>query len=123
MIKSVGHYLLLFCFCAVAAFGKRTPPPSVRPIDYDGVRYVAVLWGVDFGEQQNGGFVEARDSRDGHLVWRARVYVTKYDDKIERDVQDVFITSMVIENGHLVVVNENHEKFIVNLRTHVSRKA
>ncbi len=123
MIRLIRAYLLLLCLCISAAYGKRKPPPLVSPVDHDGVRYFAVLWGVDFGEQQNGGFVEARDLKDRHLVWRAKVYITKYDDAIERDVQDLFITAMGIENGQLVVVNENHEKYIVNLKTRVSRKA
>jgi len=51
-----------------------------------------------------------------------QIYEEKYNLNLERDVQDLFITSMTIEDGRLLVTNERDETFEVNLKTKHIRK-
>ena len=43
------------------------------------------------------------------MLWEKEVYTIEKDPALESDVQDVFITSLNIENKKLIVVNEKGE--------------
>ena len=47
--------------------------------------------------------------------WEKEVYTVEYNPDLESDVQDVFITSLNIEDGKLVVVNEKGDVYKVDL--------
>ena len=111
--------LLLF---AMPSWAKRATPKEVPPIENNGIRYSAVVWGSDIGEKQNGGFVEAHEIASGKLLWRVKVYSTAYKSGLEKDVQDVFITSLALKNGELIVENEKGEEFAVDLKTRKVRR-
>lgn len=110
--------------------GKRAAPPDVWPVVYNGVRYVAlrsrvVEWRdvnngymswTDEKLDQNGGYIEARDEKTDALLWRLKVYTVAHNAALERDVQDVFIKSMEIRDGALIVVNERGDRFSVDLK-------
>jgi hypothetical protein len=100
------------------AYAKRAPPKEVPPVRQNGVEYSAAYWAVDCGfmsaEGQPGGYVQAKD-KSGKLLWDLRVYEVKYDCNIETDVQDLFITSLKMIDGKLQVVNEEGDKFVVDL--------
>jgi hypothetical protein len=66
---------------------------------------------------QNGGCVVARDAASGTQIWALKVYCTPYDLQLETDVQDVFITSLAVQNGQLVVKNERNLEFAIDLGT------
>ena len=97
------------------AQGKRSPPVEVPPVISEGVRYEAPHFNNPCG--QNGGCVVAYDDASGALLWWAEVYCTQYDTQLETDVQDVFITSLAIDNGNLNVTNEKGLHFAIDLRT------
>jgi hypothetical protein len=99
-----------------SSIAKRTPPPDVPPVVYEGVRYEAPPFSNDCG--QNGGSVVAYDSATDAQLWTLQVYCTQYDPNLETDVQDVFITSLEIENGRLSVVNEKGLHYTIDLKTH-----
>lgn len=94
-------------------WAKRPPPADVAPVSYEGLRYEAPHFNNPCG--QNGGCVVAFDEKTGTQVWSLKVYCTKYDSDLERDVQDVFITSLVIDSGRLVVANEKALQFSIDL--------
>ena len=111
------------------AFGKRAAPLDVEPIEHAGVRYEAPhwCWGIESQSPgdlcSNGGIVQAFEARTNRLLWTLRIYTTEYDPDLERDVQDVFITSLSIDGIHLIVENEQGAVFAVDLQTHdVSRR-
>jgi hypothetical protein len=91
-----------------SAFAKRPAPKDVPPVMAGGIRYTAPA-------RDGGGYVEARDVRSGKLLWELRVYEIKIDQNLERDVQDIFITSLKVADGKLQVVNEKGDKFVVDL--------
>ena len=96
---------------------------EVEPVVYNGVKYTAphfkyvkksTIWEM---HDQNGGFVEARDGTTDELLWDVIVYETRYDSYEPMDTQDVFITSLTIEDDNLIVTNEKNEKYLVNVNT------
>ena len=68
------------------------------------------------------GCVEAWSVTSGKLLWHVQVYEIKYDEKLEKDVQDNFINALQIKDGNLFVETEHGDKFIVNLKTHEVKK-
>jgi hypothetical protein len=70
------------------------------------------------------GFVVATDARNQRELWRKRIYKVKINRSRERDVQDVFITSLAVRDNALLVANERGEHFSLNLSNHkVARKS
>jgi hypothetical protein len=51
-------------------------------------------------------------------LWQAEVYPIEIDPTVELDVQYVYITSLKIERGQLIVKNESGQVFMVDLKTH-----
>ena len=97
---------------------KRSAPKEVEPVVYEGIKYTAPHWVTVNGKRMAGGFVEAFDARTKKKLRTIKVYEIKRDPKLEKDVQDVFITSLAIEKDVLVVVNERDERFEVDLKSH-----
>ncbi len=104
----VGFVALAWLWPATAC-AKRAPPKPVPPVVHDGVEYRAPL--------ERMGFVEAVDASSGRKLWETRVYSVFINPFMERDVQDVFITTLKVKNGRLLVSNEAGKTFRVDLRT------
>lgn len=96
---------------------KRVGPPEVEPITIKNIRYEALHWARERGLKQNGGYIVAYDKDTNKELWILKVYTIEYDPKLERDNQDIFISKMDIQNGKLIVENEAHKKYSVNLDT------
>ncbi len=62
--------------------------------------------------------VEARNKKTGKLLWQVEVYPIEIDPNVELDVQYVYITSLKIERGQLIVKNESGQVYVVDLKTH-----
>jgi len=107
--------LLMLAFGSISALAKREAPKDVPPVIVGGVRYTAPHWTRGKARQQQGGYLEARDVATGRQLWDLRIYEIKYDQDLERDVQDIFITSLKVVGGKLQVVNEKGDKFVVDL--------
>ena len=50
-------------------------------------------------------------------LWRQRIYRIRVDPSLERDVQDVFITSLTVRGGSLVIANEHGDRYALDLST------
>jgi hypothetical protein len=100
---------------ASTAFGKRVPPPPVAPVVSEGVRYEAPPFSNPCG--QNGGCVVAFDDATGAQLWSLKVYCTQYNPNLESDVQDVFITSIVVNERQLAVTDEKGRHFSIDPAT------
>lgn len=108
--------LLTLCLLPMAVVAKRTPPPKVEPVVYEGVRYCA--------PNDNGrvAYVEAYDASTGKKLWQKTIFENVIDPSKEEDVQWVFIKSIEIIKGDLMIVDENENRYSLNLRTHEVKK-
>jgi hypothetical protein len=103
---------------------------EVKPVIYNGVKYTAPHFKyikikkstTSQLHKQNGGFIEARDETTGNLLWDLIVYKKFYSSWRAMDKQDVFITSLKIENENLVVTNEKNKKYLININTRKIKK-
>jgi len=93
----------------------RSAPVRLPPVEIDGVRYEQVMNGLRIGMPERCGYLSATDVKSGERLWVIRVYEVKYDEKLERDVQDVYFTSMqALPGGKLGIENESGQKFVVD---------
>lgn len=98
---------------------KRLGPAAVAPVTIGKRRFEVVHWARDRGMGQNGGYIAALDRASGKELWLLRVYETRYDKSLERDVQDVFIKSMSKKffSTDLKITDENGRSYVVNTQT------
>jgi hypothetical protein len=102
--------LLLLSLCFISpAFAKRSPPVKVEPVLAADVEYHV--------PHDKMGCVEAWDVRTKLMIWRKQVYVVKYDVDLEKDVQDIFITSVEVQKGKLLIKNERQSEYELDLMT------
>jgi hypothetical protein len=101
--------VIFLLFLLLPAFGeaKRIAPPTVNPLIYKGVKFVAPA--------SRMGYVEAWDIQSGKKVWEKKVYSVFINPLMEADVQWVFIASLSIENGKLLVVDERGRRYKVSI--------
>jgi outer membrane protein assembly factor BamB len=95
----------------VAALAKRADPAPVPPVVWNGVEYRAPL------DVEQMGRVQAFDLSSGRKVWETKVYHVWILPLTEEDVQWVFISSMRVQDGTLLVKNEKGRSFRLNLKT------
>lgn len=103
--------------------GKRVAAPAVAPVTLHGVRYEAPAGTRGYGDDQEGGYVVARDAHSGRELWRLRIYVTDYVARLEEDVQDVYIRSLRAgRHGRtLDIVDELDRRYTLDLATRTVR--
>lgn len=97
-------------------------------VSYNGVSYVAPHWGCEYlGKirwKQKGAYIHAWDKKTSEALWQLKVYENpnllydlKLDSRLKKDAQYIFITDLCIEEGKLIVRNENGQEYKVNLET------
>ena len=120
MLKGLKTFYLLvltLIMLTTISYSERLAPKDVEPVVYNGVKYSALHWGYKHGLGQNGGVIEASNVKSGKRLWLLKVYTIHYIKDLETDVQDIFITTLKIENGDLIVTNEKNKKYKVSLST------
>ena len=102
--------LIAFVVIIIAPYSdaKRAMPKEVAPVTSGGITYRAILTPV--------GLVEAYRGSEAKSLWTKQIFVTQYDVDLEKDVQDVFITSLKITEKGLVVSTEDGN-YILDLAT------
>ena len=91
---------------------------AVEPVTAkSGIRYEVYGGYPEFDRQRGVVAAFAADSEE--RLWAQLVYTTSVDPKWEKDVQDVFITELRLEDDEtkLVVVNERKQTFVIDLET------
>lgn len=102
--------LCIFLIGGIApGLAKRSAPAAVPPVVIKGVEYSA--------PHDAMAFVVAKGIGLGKELWRVRIYEVRVNPELERDVQDVFITSLSEKDGALLITNERGEKFTLDLQT------
>src|SRR5690242_9128265 len=95
------------------ALAKRTAPANVNPVVYHGVRYVAP------NDQGRRGYIEAWDTKTNKKLWDLTVFTNAVDPKLEQDVQWVFVKSLGLRDGKLIVTSERGNTYQVDLNMKV----
>jgi len=107
---SIFLAVCIFLLGAIApGLAKRSAPADVAPVVIQGIEYSA--------PHDAMAFVVARNVSSGKELWRVRIYEVRVKAGLERDVQDVFITSLTEKNGALLIANERGEKYALDLKT------
>jgi hypothetical protein len=90
---------------------KRIGPAMVTPVIHGGVRYVA--------PNDNGrrAYIEAWDAQTNRKLWELNIFANHIDPKLEEDVQWVFIKTLTIQDGRLMVTSERGERYSIDLKT------
>jgi hypothetical protein len=117
---ALKYILMILCWVSLgSAWAKREPPPFIPPVD-DGI-YRFVLRGNSQPDKHNiykGGHVEAYLKVTGEKLWEKYLYKVQLDRSVERDVQDVFVREMYLdEPNRLILENERGEWFVLERRT------
>ncbi|MEN9865504.1 MAG: hypothetical protein RL748_1094 [Pseudomonadota bacterium] len=95
---------------------KRAGPADIAPVSIGAVQYSVIHFGRAEGLDQNGGYIAAHNKKSGEKLWTLKVYETKIDPELERDVQDVFITSMKKQGKHLLIIDEKGNHYLVDVK-------
>jgi hypothetical protein len=128
-ILRLAIILLTVLASSQSVLAKRAAPKLVPGLIHGNVKYIAPdvlpdkesIYGKSICSRE-GSCIEARSRKNGKLLWKVEVYKTKIDPNMETDVQYVYITSLKIEGGNLIVKNEAGEVFMVDLKTHAVAK-
>ena len=102
----------------LTAEGKRLAPEEPKPVRFENVTYSVPNFTFNDDSTQNGGFLEARDVKQ-NLLWRIQVFTTYYNPHLEHDGQDVFITSLSLDEARRVLLlsDEQRRVFAVDIST------
>jgi hypothetical protein len=103
---------------ATSAMAKRNAPQEVPVIKTEDAVF-SVPHFPKGDRTQNGGFIEAHHPETKKLLWRIRVYKTNDNPALEKDVQDVFISTLSFDKSHnlLIMADEKSRVFVLNLTT------
>ena len=98
---------LLIC---PAARAKRKPPEPVPPVVSGDVRY-------SVGGNGTAQSIVASAVGSGAVLWRVEVFRTKINPRMEKDVQDVFITDLTVAGRTLLIRDEKARCYVLDLAT------
>lgn len=103
--KETGNYIMV-------EMAKRIAPKPVVPLVMNGVRYEAPFHG-------EAGVLTAYDAARGTQLWTLQVYKIDFDEDMEKDVQEIYITSIRPQDNQsgLVVTDEHGRVWLVDLAT------
>ena len=105
-MKRFQLHLVCIAFAVLVAsvvYAKRAAPVDVTPVVSGSIEYRA--------PRDHMGSVEAWNAKSNKLIWRRQIYVVKYT------LQDVFIKTMKLKGGTLVVKNERGSEYELDLNT------
>ncbi len=101
----------LSLFCPAAAYAKRKAPSPVPPVVWQGVEYRAPL------DVEHMGYIQAFELPSHRKLWETKVYHVRIMPLLEEDVQWVFVSSMQVQGGRLLVRNEKGKSYWLDLKT------
>ena len=111
----MSRFVLIFFAVApllpTLALSKRAAPAKVEPVVYQGVRYVAP------NDDGRRAYIEAWDVQTNKKLWDLTIFTNRIDPKLEEDVQHVFIKTLNVPDGTVIVTSERGETYRVDLKT------
>ena len=111
----MSQLVLIFFTMAVLlpslTLAKRIAPAKVEPVIHQGVRYIAP------NDDGRRAYIEAWDVQTNKKLWDLTVFTNRIDPTLEEDVQWVFIKTLSVQDGTLIVTSERGETYRVDLKT------
>ena len=109
--------MLLLALAMVApAVAKRLPAPKVDPVVHQNIRYEVPN---DSGRLAH---VEVWDVKKNVKLWDVRVFRNQISRELEEDVQWVFVKSLRLYKGRLIVTAEDGRCYSLDPRTNAVEK-
>lgn len=90
---------------------KRAMVPRIEPIIFEGVKFSVP------NDRGTVGHAVASEAASGKFLWKKAVYRIWIGPLVEQDVQWVFIRSIRLEAGKLILVNDRQKTCSVDLKT------
>ena len=106
---AVVFFIAVSLLWPASAFAKRVPPTPVPPVVWQGIEYRAPL--------DHLGYVQAFETASGRMLWETEVYHVWFNPFMEEDVQWVFVSGMAVQDGKLLLRNEEGNVFRLDLAT------
>ncbi len=106
-------FLLATMMGAPMVHAKRAAPANIAPIIHKGIKYVSDH------EKTPGKFiilVKAERLSDGVVLWKSELYSISYDPSLERDAQEVYLSSMILKGNRIKTIDEKGNRHIVDIR-------
>src|SRR5436190_5495381 len=108
----MSRFVLIFFAMALLlstlAFAKRAAPAKVEPVIHQGVRYIAP------NDDGRRAYIEAWDVQTNKKLWDLTVFTNRIDPKLEEDIQHVFIKTLRVRDGMLIVTSERGQTYRVD---------
>jgi hypothetical protein len=109
---SCGYWILFVVLLPpCSAIAKRAAPAKVEPVIHEGVRYVAP------NDDGRRAYIEAWDVQTNKKLWELTVFTNRRDPTLEEDVQWIFIKSLGLRDGMLMVTSERGKTYQIDLKT------
>jgi hypothetical protein len=105
-------YIYLFILLSIVQFGlqaKRVAPKKVQSIVFNNIEYSV--------DHSNIGSILIKD-KSSKMIKNIKIYTIEYNNDLEKDVQDIFITNLKISNNYLLITNESNKVFRMDLSTY-----
>ena len=119
MMNALFNISTLLLLLASSVMAGREAPEAVPSISTREAVYSVPHFVAINGNRQNGGFIQAHHPKTKELLWTVKVYMTRYDNDREDDVQDVFIKSLSLDEEHnlLILSDEKSRVYALDLAT------
>ncbi|MCX5668918.1 MAG: hypothetical protein NTX89_02190 [Candidatus Omnitrophica bacterium] len=88
---------------------KKIATPKIEPLIYKGIKFVVP------NTVKEMGYVQAWDVKTGLKVWEKKVYNVTIFPFLAEDTQWVFIISLSVEDGKLIVVDEKGREYKIGI--------
>ena len=106
-----GVILLSMLLLPHLASAKRIAPVKVKPVVYEGIRYVAP------NDDGRRGHVQGWNVTTNKKLWEMTVFNNRIDPSLEEDLQWVFIKKLNVQDGRLMVTSEHGNTHEIDLKT------
>ena len=111
----MSRFALIFVAVALIlpglAVAKRAAPAKVESVTHQGIRYIAP------NDDGHRTYIEAWGVHADKKLWDLTIFTNRIDPKLERDVQWVFIRTLSVRDGVLIVTSERGKIYRVDLMT------
>lgn len=105
-------FLLYLTACCSQSNAKRGAPKDVSNIHYGSIILM----------RSRMNYISALDSSTKKVLWEKKIYKVWYCGGLETDVQDVWIDSMSLDKGKLLIRNEEGNYYTLDLKSLNVRK-